>query len=128
MVLLSIKKVNKLINNDLKKLSSWLNANKISLDVKKTETIISKSGRKKYEGFIKLKINRQRLHSSSNVKYVGIKIDENLNWKHHINEVLIKLIRANAILLKIRNYVNPKILRSIYFAMFESHLNYSTIV
>ena len=72
--------------------------------------------------------NRQRLHSSNNIKYLGIKIDENLNWKHHINEVSTKLIRANAILFKIRNYVNPKILRSIYFAIFESHLNYSSIV
>ena len=124
----SIRKLNKLINTDLKNLSNWLNANKISLNVKKTETIIFKSRRKKYEGVIKLKLNRQRPHSSNNVKYLGIKIDENLNWKHHINEVSTKLIRANAILFKIRNYVNPKILRSIYFAIFESHLNYSSIV
>ena len=73
----SIKKLNKLINIDLKNLSNWLNANKISLNVKKTETIIFKSRRKKYEGVIKLKLNRQRLHSSDNVKYLGIRIDEN---------------------------------------------------
>ena len=42
-----------------------------------------KSRRKKYEGIIKLKLNRQRLHSSNNVKYLVIKIDKNLNWKHH---------------------------------------------
>ena len=77
---------------------------------------------------IKLKLDRQRLHSSNNVKYLGINIDENLYWKHHINEVSTKLIRANAVLFKIRNYVNPKILKSIYFAMFESHLNYSSLV
>ena len=58
---------------------------------------------------------RQRIYFSNNVKYLGIKIDENLeNWKHHINEVSAKLIRANAILFKIRNFVNPKILRPIY--------------
>ena len=77
---------------------------------------------------LNLKLNRQRLHSSNNVKYLGIKIDENLNWKHHINEVSTKLIRVNAILFKIRNYVNPKILRLIYFAIFKSYLNYSSIV
>ena len=94
----------------MKNLSNWLNANKISLNVKKTETIIFKSRRKKYEGVIKPKLNRKRLHSSNNVKHLGIKIDENLTWKHHINEVSTKLIRANTILFKIRNYVNPKIL------------------
>ena len=112
----------------MKNLSNWLNANKISLNVKKTETIIFKSRRKKYEGVIKLKLNRQRLHSSNNVKYLGIRIDENLNWKHHINDVSTKLIRANATLFKIRNFVNPKILRSTYFSIFESHLNYSSLV
>ena len=43
----SIKEINKFINTDLKNLSNWLNANKISLNVKKTETIIFKSRRKK---------------------------------------------------------------------------------
>ena len=121
----SIKKLNKLINTDLKNLSNWLNANKISLNVKKLKLLsLILEGKV----VIKLKLNRQRPHSSNNVKYLGIKIDKNLNWKHHINEVSTKLIRANAILFKIRNYVNPKILRSIYFAIFESHLNYSSVV
>ena len=44
--------------------------------LKKSETIIFKS-RKKKNG--KLKFNRQRLYPSNNVKYLGIKIDENLN-------------------------------------------------
>ena len=39
----SIKKLNKLVNTDLKHLVNWLNANKISLNVKKTETVIFKS-------------------------------------------------------------------------------------
>ena len=32
--------------------------------------------------------------------------------------------RANALLFKMRKYVSPKILRSIYFAIFDSHLSY----
>ena len=39
----SIKKLNKLVNADLKQLVNWLNANKISLNVKKTEMVIFKS-------------------------------------------------------------------------------------
>ena len=37
-----IKKLNKLLNKDLKNLTNWLNANKISLNVDKTETILFK--------------------------------------------------------------------------------------
>ena len=124
----SSKKFNKLIDIDLKNLSKWINANKISLNVKTAETIVFKSGKKKYEGVIKLKLNRQRLHRTNNVKYLGIRIDENLNWKHYVNDVSTKLIRVNSILFKIRNYVNLKILRSFNFAIFKSHLNYSSLV
>ena len=45
-----------------------------------------------------------------------------------MNSVAVKLNRANALLLKIRNYVNIKTLRNIYFAIFDSHLSYSCIV
>ena len=43
----SIKKLNKLVNTDLKHLVNWLSANKISLNVKKTEMVIFKSNQKK---------------------------------------------------------------------------------
>ena len=51
----SIKKLNKLVNIDLKNLLHWLNANKISLNVKKTELVIFKSKQKQFDGVIKLK-------------------------------------------------------------------------
>ena len=38
----SIKKLSKLVNADLRRLANWLNANKISLNVKKTEMVIFK--------------------------------------------------------------------------------------
>ena len=47
----SIKKLNKLVNTDLKRLVNWLNANKILLNVKKTELVIFKSKQKKFEGY-----------------------------------------------------------------------------
>ena len=76
---------------------------------------------------IKIKLNRKRLYRTPSVKYLGVKIDENLNWHHHINELTAKLNRANALLFKIRNYVNQKVLRSIYFAI-DSHLNYDNLI
>ena len=42
----SIKKLSKLVNTDLKHLVNWLNANKISLNVKETELVIFKSNQK----------------------------------------------------------------------------------
>ena len=77
---------------------------------------------------MKVLLNLNLIGKDFNVKYLDIKIDENLNWKHHVNEVSTKLIMANVILFKIRIYANPKIIRSIYFGIFESHLNYFYLV
>ena len=57
----SNKKLNKLVNADLKHLVHWLNANKISLNVKKTEMAIFKSKHMKFEGDLKIKLCGKRL-------------------------------------------------------------------
>ena len=46
----SIKKLSKLVNADLKHVVNWLNANKISLNVKKTKMVIFKSKQNKFDG------------------------------------------------------------------------------
>ena len=57
-----------------------------------------------------------------------MKIDANLNWQYHVNDVFIKLNRANTPLFKMRKYVSLKIFRSIYFAIFDSYLSYCCLV
>ena len=98
------------------------------MNVKKTELVIFKHQRKKLDSPIKIKLSRKRLYPSKSVKYLGIKIDENLNWKQHIHDIAIKLNRANALLSIIRNYVNKLTLRTIYFAIFDSHINYVNLI
>ena len=107
---------------------NWLNANRISLNVKKTEMVIFKSKQKKLEGDLKIKLCGKTLYPTESIKYLGVKIDTNVTWQHNVNDLSIKLNRANALLFKIRKYVNPKILRSIYFAIFDSHLFHYCLV
>ena len=90
--------------------------------------MIYKQKRKILDREIKIKLNRKRFYPTPSVKYLGVKIDESLNWYHHINDLAAKLNRANVLLFKIRNYVNQKLLRSIYFAIFDSHLNYVNLI
>ena len=70
----------------------------------------------------------KRLYTNESVKYLGVKIDTNISWQYHVNELSIKLNRANALLFKIRKNVSLKILRSIYFATFDSCLSYCCLV
>ena len=57
----SITRLNKYVNLDMKNLTDRLNANKISLNVQKTEFVILKHQRKKLDGEVKIKLNRKRL-------------------------------------------------------------------
>ena len=65
------------------------------------------------------------LYPSKLVKYLGIKIIENLNWKQHIHDIAIK---ANALSHTIRSFFSRHVLRTIYFALFGTHLNYSNLI
>ena len=77
---------------------------------------------------IKIKLNCKRFFPFKSVKYLGIKINENFNWKQHIRDFAIKLNRASALLSIIRNYVNKHILRTIYFPIFDSRINYVNLI
>ena len=75
---------------------------------------IFKSKEKNFEGDLKIKLCCKRLYPTESVKYLGVKIDANLGWQYYVNDLSIKLNRGNAL----------KILRSIYFAIFDSYLSY----
>ena len=112
----------------MKQLNNWLSANKIYLNVEKTEPANFKFPRKVLLDEIKIKLSGKRLYPSNSVKYLDIKIERFLYWHDQVKSIAVTLNGANALLLKIRSYVNTKTLRNIYFAIFDSHLSYSCIV
>ena len=96
--------------------------------VRKTEIVIFKSKLNKFEGDLKIKLCGKKLYPTEIVKYLGVKIDTNLSGQYHVNDLSIKLNRVNALNFKMRKYVSLKILRSIYFAIFDSYLSYCCLV
>ena len=124
----SMHAISRTLNKDLRELSFWLKANKIALNVAKTELILFKTHNKNYDADLKIKLCRKIIHASQYVKYLGVFTDENLNWKKHINEISTKLIKGNAVLSKLRHFVNKDILLSVYYGIFHSHLAYLCLV
>ena len=86
--------------------------------------VIFKSNHKKLEDDLKIKLRGKRLYATESVKYLGGKIDANLSWHYHINDLSVKANRANALLFKMRKYICLKTLKSIYFAILDSYLSY----
>ena len=120
----NIKSIRKRLNIDLKLLSGWLSANKIALNINKTEVILFKHHKKLVNYDLKLKLYGKRLYLTNKTKYLGLLIDENLNWKFHLEQLAVKLRKVNGILSKLRHFLTTVTLKSIYYALFYSNLIY----
>ena len=70
----TISKINRSLNKDLKELSFWLNANKIALNVAKTEVMLFKTKHTPCDTDLRLKLCRKRLYKAKYLRYLGIKM------------------------------------------------------
>jgi tRNA nucleotidyltransferase (CCA-adding enzyme) len=79
-----------LMNIELAKLKEWLNANKLSLNVAKTEFMVIGS-RQRLATFDDHEINvfvcNDQIKRVNSSKSLGLKIYENLTWKRNIDEI-----------------------------------------
>ena len=57
-------------------------------------------------------------------KFLGVMIDEALNWKSHILYIKTKLSKNIAILYKTKNYFEPNVLRMLYCSLILPYLLY----
>ena len=68
-------------------MSRWLNLNKLSLNVKKTKSMAFHMPRKKIiQPDIGLQINGSNIEFADNFVFLGITINNELNWNSHINK------------------------------------------
>ena len=58
------------------------------------------------------------------VKYVGILLDEHLQWSKQLAHVQVNLNRGIGILSKLRHNTNLKTLKIVYHSLFASYLQY----
>ena len=114
------------MNFDLKNLSQWLKANKLSLNFTKTELIIFHSSSKKIDYNLRFKLDGKRLTPTTTVKYLGVLLDNHLLWSKQISHVTTKLNQAICILNKLRNNTSLKTLKMTYHSLFSTYLLYES--
>ena len=114
----SQKVINREVKEKLRKVRKWLEANRLALDISKTNYVIFHSPSKKINEFIKIKLGQKAINQVNCIKYLGIFIDSTLSWKTHVTELSKKLARNCGIFFKIRHYVNPDTLKLLYYSLF----------
>ena len=117
----------KTVNTELKKLSLWLNANRLALNISKTTFVIFAAKNKPLKN-IAILLNKKALQQTEYVKYLGVLIDSQLTFKNHINAVSLKVSRITGAMRRIRNFVTDKSLTMIYYSLIYSHLLYGISV
>ena len=116
------------MNGELKKVKKWLDANRLVLNIDKTNFVVFHPHRIKILGPVIIRFGRKKIECESCVKLLGILLDENLSWKFHINELSKNLSRTVGIFYKIRHFCPSNILRILYYALFYSFLSYGIFV
>ena len=124
----SIQKLELNLNIELGIVSHWLNANKLSLNIEKTSFVIFHPPQRKITYQMNLRISNNLIKQDRKVKYLGLIIDSNLNWKSHLHELGKKVARNIGILSKIRHFVNNSILYQLYYSLIYPLLTYGLLV
>lgn len=71
-----------------------------------------------------LEMNGIQIEQVASFEYLGLTIQENLNWDVHLDKVISKISRISGVINRLGNNVNNKTLLSIYYAHVYSHLSY----
>ena len=122
------------VNHELIKLYNWLTANKLSLNVKKSNFVIFHSHQKRLDYQVDLKIfdNHSNTFSSlehkNYVKYLGVLIDSGLTWKDHIDHVASNISKSIGIIAKLRHFVPRSTTSDIYRSLILPYTSYGIIL
>ena len=114
-----------IVNTELHKVSEWLAANKLSLNVDKSKLLYFSTFKSCYK--LNLTINNETLKESNFTKYLGVLIDNKLLWTEQINAINLKLSKGIGLLAKIRHFVPKTVLRSLYFSFIHPHIEYNLL-
>ena len=76
------------------------------------------------ENFEQFSVNNLVLPKVSQVRFLGLILDENLNWVQHTQQLANKLASAYFMIKIICKYLDVSIGKLVYYALFESHLRY----
>ena len=68
-------KLQKTMNRELRKIRKWLAANRLALNIEKTNYVIFHSSNRKISEPISIKIGRKRIRGVNTVKFLGVLSD-----------------------------------------------------
>ena len=100
------------INKELVKVNEWLQANKLSLNVKKTKVMAFHMKQMKVQ-LPQLCVAETDIEYVDNFNFLGINIDKHLNWASHIKMISRKVLKTTGILNNLKYTLPKSVLKTI---------------
>lgn len=119
-----IQQLLQVITAELENLKRWFDSNKLSLNINKSKFILFGNKKVNPSTLVELSIENVKLERVQQYTFLGVKIDQNLSWKSHINHVRSKTARTLGILRKTRYGLNLRSLFLIYCTLLLPYLTY----
>ena len=83
-----------------------------------------KKKKKKKESKFRININRHCIKQVTEMKYLGVILDNKLNWHNHIQYLCTKIAKAAGIIYKVRNQAPKCVLMLLYHSLVGTYLRY----
>ena len=116
------------MNNDLQVLADWFRANKLSLNISKTKSMLfCRSPPLENEELI-LTMSNTIIQRMKCLQFLGLYIDDKLDWHEHINKCKNKLTSALYVINKVNSYLPVSALKTIYYTLVYPYLTYRIIL
>ena len=112
------------MNYELEKLIKWLQANRLSLNIKKTHFMFFSPPRKNLSFSNEIRIMGEKIEMVHETKFLGVMLDSKLSWQPHIAYISKKISKGIGILCKARKYLPQKCLITLYYSFIYPYMNY----
>lgn len=120
-----IHRVEEVFNEELTHVCNWFNANKLSVNAKKTNFMLMGTAKNTHSAIvIDVKLNGSSLTRVTNTVFLGMHIDENITWKCHIDHIISVCSRNVGVINKLKNFLPEDALYSLYCTLILPYLNY----
>ena len=87
-----------LVNSEMLKLSDWFKANKLSLNIQKSNNIIFKPRQRADEFTLSIEMDGFKMNQVKEVNFLGVFLVETLSWKPHNSQVASKVSKSVGII------------------------------
>lgn len=114
------------INNTFNNIVEWLTKNNLKINLKKTIVVNFRQRLNNHQNS-NVHYQNNKLLNAKNTRFLGLVVDEQLNWKAHIDELCKKLSSSSYALFKLARVVNDSALLTAYHGMAASLLRYGIV-